>query len=118
MFVKCTHERSLASTPIVLEINNIRYTLSDNKKFPSLFHFSESECATNAQISNLMDVTEILSYLIMVISLISCKIVGLELFGVLQLSYFSLMNHDFLVLYLSPLSNFRSLNGYNPHFFI
>lgn len=45
--------------------------------------------------------------------MLSCKIVGLELFGVLQLSYFTLSSHSFLNLYLSPLVNFRTFNGLN-----
>ncbi len=36
-------------------------------------------------------------------SLFSCKIVGLELFGVLQLSYFTIASHNFINVYLSPM---------------
>ena len=49
----------------------------------------------------------------MFLSLISIKIVGLELFGVLQLAYFNLSDHDFINLYLSPLLSWRFLNGFN-----
>ena len=54
-----------------------------------------------------------ISYAILFSSLLSCKIVGLELFGVLQLSYFSLGNHDFLHVHLAPLASFKSFNGLN-----
>jgi hypothetical protein len=33
---------------------------------------------------------EVMGFFVLVLSLLSCKIVGLELFGVLQLSYFAL----------------------------
>lgn len=41
------------------------------------------------------------------------KIVGLELFGVLQLAYFSLASHSYFDLYLSPFTGLRSTNGLN-----
>lgn len=53
------------------------------------------------------------SYAIMIVSLASVKIVGLELFGVLQLAYFNLADNDYVNLYLSPLLDWRYLNGYN-----
>jgi hypothetical protein len=53
------------------------------------------------------------SYFILFFSLISLKIVGLELFGVLQLAYFSLASHDKVNLYLEPLLKWKYLNGYN-----
>ena len=56
---------------------------------------------------------EIISYVILIISILSCKIVGLELFGVLQLSYFTLSSHSFLNVYLAPLTKFRTFNGLN-----
>lgn len=68
-------------------------------------------------ISRLMAAIQVISYVILIISLISLKIVGLELFGVLQLSYFTLMSHSYFDLYLSPLSKFRSFNGLNVKLF-
>lgn len=61
----------------------------------------------------MLKVMQVFSYFILIISIISCKIVGLELFGVLQLSYFTLGSHDFINIYLSPLANFKTLNGLN-----
>ena len=60
-----------------------------------------------------MKAVEAISYATLFASLLSCKIVGLELFGVLQLAYFDLAEHDFLNVYLAPLVSFRSTNGYN-----
>ena len=38
----------------------------------------------------------------MLISLLNCKIVGLELSGLMQLLYFTLADYDFLHLYMAP----------------
>ena len=53
------------------------------------------------------------SYIIMFLSLLSVKIVGLELFGVLQLAFFNLADNEFVNLYLSPLLSWKYLNGFN-----
>ena len=52
----------------------------------------------------------------MFLSLLSVKIVGLELFGVLQLAYFNLADNEYVNLYLSPLLDWKYLNGYNINF--
>lgn len=49
----------------------------------------------------------------MVFSLISIKIVGIELFGVLQLAFFNLADNEFVNLYLSPFQSWKYFNGYN-----
>ena len=49
----------------------------------------------------------------MLIGIISGKIVGLELFGVLQISFLNLMNHDKLNMNLYPLIDFKFFNGLN-----
>ena len=54
-----------------------------------------------------------MSYIVLILSIISLKIVGLELFGVLQLSYYTLISHSYFDLYLSPLSQFKTFNGLN-----
>jgi len=41
------------------------------------------------------------------------KIIGLELFGVLQLAYFSVGSIDSVNVLLSPLMNMKGLNGYS-----
>lgn len=62
---------------------------------------------------NLVLSYEIVSYVTLLFSLLSCKIVGLELFGVLQLAYFSLSEHTFLNVYLAPLTSLKMMNGLN-----
>ena len=44
--------------------------------------------------------------------LTSSKVVGLELFGVMQLAYFDLMTQDSLNFYSSTLAEFNSFNGF------
>ena len=43
--------------------------------------------------------------------LAGCKVIGLELFGVLQLAYFDLITQDSLNFYSSTLADFHSFNG-------
>lgn len=76
-----------------------------------LIAYEESQCGTTQQIESMLHVVEMISYFIMAVSLITCKIVGLELFGLLQLSYFVQGNGHFVSLYLRPLSKFKHLNG-------
>ena len=52
-----------------------------------------------------------MSYVILFLSLLTCKIVGLELFGLLQLLYIDLSTQTFLTLYSYPLTKFGSVNG-------
>jgi hypothetical protein len=54
-----------------------------------------------------------MSYIVLILSIVSLKIVGLELFGVLQLSYYTLISHSYFDLYLSPLSQFKTFSGLN-----
>lgn len=64
-------------------------------------------------VSRLLMGLQVMSYIVLIISIISLKIVGLELFGVLQVSYFTLISHSYFDLYLSPLSQFKTFNGFN-----
>ena len=77
-------------------------------------HYSAEECELAETIEKILEIVEYMSYGILLISLIlSCKIIGLELFGILQLAYFDLAHHDFFSIALSPLAKFRSFNGIN-----
>lgn len=55
----------------------------------------------------------VMGYVTMVASLASAKIVGLELFGVFQLAYLNLADQPSVNLFLSPLLNWRYMNGFN-----
>jgi len=49
----------------------------------------------------------------MVIGVITAKIVGLEMFGILQIAYFNLANHGSINIHLYPLTQFNMVNGPN-----
>ena len=49
----------------------------------------------------------------LILGVISAKIIGLELFALLQISYFNLSNHGMANVNLFPLSAFKILNGFN-----
>jgi len=53
------------------------------------------------------------SYGVLFLSMLPCKIVGLELFGVLQLAFISLGSLDNINLMQSPLKKLKSTNGLN-----
>ena len=54
-----------------------------------------------------------MSYIMLFFAIFSGKIIGLELFGVLQIAYFSLADHSFVNMYLSPFLDWRYMNGFN-----
>ena len=58
-----------------------------------------------------MTAVEIISYILLLFSLLSCKIVGLEMFGLLQLLYIDLATQTFLTLYSFPFTKFGLFNG-------
>ena len=79
---------------------------------PSLY-YTEEECRAQQDVKRLVVGVQVMSYAVLLGSIFSCKIVGLELFGALQLSYFTLADHTFFNSYLAPLTSFKSLNGIN-----
>ena len=76
-------------------------------------YYNEDECNVQDKVNKLFKAYTGTSYVVMLASLFSAKIVGLELFGILQLSYFVLASHSFLNIYMAPLANFRLFNGLN-----
>ena len=82
--------------------------------YPSLLapvHYSEEECSVLESVEAYMTAVEVLSYAMLLFSLPSCKIVGLEMFGLLQLLYIDLATQTFLTLYSFPLTKFGLFNG-------
>jgi len=55
----------------------------------------------------------IITTILLIFGIISAKIIGLELFALLQISYFNLSNHGMVNINLFPLSAFKILNGLN-----
>lgn len=56
---------------------------------------------------------EAISYAVLFGGMFCDKIIGIELFGVWQLAFFTISNIDYVQPLLSPLLEFKSLNGYN-----
>ena len=82
--------------------------------YPSLLapvHYSEEECSVLESVEAYMTAVEVLSYAMLLFSLPSCKIVGLEMFGLLELLYIDLATQTFLTLYSFPLTKFGLFNG-------
>jgi len=90
----------------------IYFTLEESFNSVSLRHHQDDVCETKEIINTYLDTVEYASLGVLVISSIPAKIVGLELFGVIQLTFLSLGNMD----HLNPLhSSFVKLgfsNGY------
>lgn len=53
----------------------------------------------------------ILSYLLLLVGLGSVKLVGLEMFGLLQICYIDIAPHSYLNVYLYPLRKFVAFTG-------
>jgi hypothetical protein len=65
--------------------------------------YQRTECANQKLLKDIAKTTKYASYGLLILTAIPCKIVGLELFGVLQLSFFTLGNMDSINLMLTPL---------------
>ena len=61
---------------------------------------------------------EYASFAILILSALPCKIVGLELFGVLQLAYIALGSLDGINLMLTPLLMLKQANGFTLSAFV
>ncbi len=55
----------------------------------------------------------IISYILLFVGLVCDKVIGVELFGVWQISFLALATVDLVQPLLSPLLDLKILNGYN-----
>lgn len=62
--------------------------------------YSPEECAKKETTRSMLKVSFVLTGTMMIVGIASAKIVGLEMFGILQLAFFNLANHDSLDLNL------------------
>ena len=60
----------------------------------------------------LTNIIEYATYGIMALSVLPCKIVGLEASGVIQLAFFSIASMDDVNVLLSPMKGLKGINGY------
>lgn len=89
------------------------YAVYTSSRLPALY--SPEECIQTKPYKIILLSAVILAGLMTVIGICSAKIVGLELFGVLQLAYFTLPSHGSLDIYLEPLTYLKISNGFNSH---
>jgi hypothetical protein len=73
----------------------------------------EKTCTNVVALQQLLYAEAGIGYLGLLLSVFSCKIIGLEMFGVLQLSYFSLSNYDYVPPALMGILQRKEVNGLN-----
>jgi cysteine-rich repeat protein len=83
---------------------------ADNNVFA--YVYPSSDCEERASVQKMVEYVEYASFGTLFLSAIPCKIVGLELFGVLQLAFFALGSLDGINLMLMPLLALKDSNGY------
>jgi hypothetical protein len=79
-----------------------------------LVYYSAEDCATRDSVEVVAKALEYSTYAVMALSMSPAKIVGLELFGVLQLLHISLADINNVHPLLSPIANLSMVHGYNP----
>jgi hypothetical protein len=87
--VHAEYSKSVTSNKISLKIVGRTYDFDYTSAIPALY-YDINECKVSDSVETLLKGYAGSSYILLLVSLFSGKIVGLELFGILQLSYFSL----------------------------
>ncbi len=64
-----------------------------NNNLPFMF-YTDEELSKQEEVADSANALEIITYAIFFLSMIPCKIIGLELIGVMQLAYFSLAQQE------------------------
>lgn len=86
----------LSSTYLMYTSSSIfTFPVVPSNNIPAVY-LSDATCKNIPVTQKFTIAEESVSYIGLLLSTISCKIVGLEMFGVLQLSYFSLSNYDYV----------------------
>jgi hypothetical protein len=77
------------------------------------YFYSNDICDSQESVNDTVKAITYTSYAVMLVSALPCKIVGLELFGVLQLAFFSVGNIDSLNVLMAPMKSLGITNGLN-----
>lgn len=77
------------------------------------YYYPPEDCSTLDIAQKAVTVMEYATYATMIVSILPCKIVGLEMIGVLQLSFFTVGSVDTPNLMMRPLLALKSVNGFN-----
>jgi hypothetical protein len=78
-----------------------------------LIHYTTEDCSTRDSVESIAEAIEYSSYAVMALSMAPAKIVGLELFGVLQLGHLSIGNLDEVNIMMSPLLKMKGVQGFS-----
>jgi hypothetical protein len=75
-------------------------------------YYEADVCKSTSSLKKIASFIEYGSYAAMLLSVLPCKIVGLELTGVIQLAFFSLGSIDHVNIMMSPMMGMKGINGY------
>jgi hypothetical protein len=103
----------------VTETVNIPIIVVDVAMYPTnnlqLIYYDEATCSTKAGMQTLTTAVEYASYGTLIASALPCKIVGLELFGVLQLAHINVGNMDYVNTMMTPLMGLKGVQGFTAN---
>lgn len=88
-----------APSCVIRALKNITIMAQANNNLPFMF-YTDEELQKQDDVAESVNALEIITYAILFLSMIPCKIIGLELIGVLQLAYFSLAQQDNINMFL------------------
>jgi hypothetical protein len=92
--------------------STLTVTVIPSNNIPAVYLNTKS-CTGVESTAKLLQAEAGIAYFGLLMSVFSCKIVGLEMFGVLQLSYFSLANYDYVPPALMGALQRKEVNGLN-----
>ena len=95
-----------ATIPIILV--TFRLTPTNNVL---LIYYNSSVCENKKVLQSVATAVEYASYGTLALSMLPCKIVGLELFGVLQMSHLNVGNMDNVNTMMTPLMGMKGVHG-------
>ena len=91
---------------------NISFTIKPTNNILAI-HYDNNVCDSKKAMQKVTDAIEYASYATLLLSALPCKIVGLELFGVIQLTFLSLGSMDNVNILMSPMMGMKGVNGFS-----
>lgn len=101
-----------APSCVISASKNITIMAQASNNLPFMF-YTEEDLAKQDEVADSVNALEIITYVIFFLSMIPCKIIGLELIGVMQLAYFSLAQQENINVLLEPFMKMNEINGFN-----
>lgn len=97
-----------ATIPIIV----VTFTLTPTNNV-LLIYYESSVCEQKKNLQGLTTAVEYASYGTLALSMLPCKIVGLELFGVLQMAHLNVGNMDNVNTLMTPLMGMKGVHGFS-----